>query len=152
MNANIKYLKDEDGNIISPVTSGNSVYINDKQLTDTIKLNPIFYGDVGNVNSLTMTDNYTNYSFIVVYGVWDNVARHAGSVILQPSVSLYQTLRISWSQNNVQFQYEANLQLYDKNKLKITNGFGQTIDNNGNTTGIFCNGNQINIRSIFGIL
>ena len=47
MNVNVKYLKDENGNIISPVTSANSVFVDNTELSTKLTLKQLFKGDVG---------------------------------------------------------------------------------------------------------
>lgn len=52
---NIKYLKDEDGSVISPVTSTDSVFTNNKiPITEYIE-------DSGWITA-TLTDDFTTYS------------------------------------------------------------------------------------------
>ena len=73
------------------------------------------------MNSLTMTDNYSNYTFLIINGWWIDDARYGDIIIMQPKTSLYGTLtaRFSPKNGNIEYKYDANLQLYDNNKLKI---------------------------------
>lgn len=60
MNVNIKYLKDEVGNIISPVTSNESVFTNDGYtLSQCMNGSILFEGD--STQDITLSDNWTNY-------------------------------------------------------------------------------------------
>lgn len=154
MNANIKYLKDENGNIISPVTSADSIFINNTKLSTKLTLKQLFSGDVGGLGSLTMSDSYNNYTFLIINGWWNYVPGYGDIIIMQPKISLYGTLVTRFSPKNgvTEYKYDANLQLYDNNKLKIVGGYGHTINTTANTTGIFCGNNQINIKTIYGIL
>ena len=75
MNVNGKYIKDENGIMISPVTSTDSVFINNTVLTSKLKLKQLFSGDVGGLDSLTMTDNYSSgllqvYSVVIIKSIY----------------------------------------------------------------------------------
>lgn len=64
MNAKIKYLKDESGNIISPVTNSRSVFLNNKDLLSVIDLltKPIYIYSNSSAsvdNSITFNGNFT---------------------------------------------------------------------------------------------
>lgn len=154
MNVNGKYLKDENGNIISPVTSADSVFIDNTKLSTKLTLKQLFSGDVCGLDSLTMSDSYNNYTFLIINGWWNNESRYGDIIIMQPKISLYGTLvtRFSPKNGDIEYKYDANLQLYDNNKLKIVGGYGHTINASGNTAGIFCGNNQIHIKTIYGIL
>ena len=92
MNVNIKYLKDENGNIISPVTSTDSVFIDNTKLSTKLTLKQLFSGNVGGLDSLTMSDSYNNYTFLIINGWWNNESRYGDIIIMQPKISLYGTL------------------------------------------------------------
>lgn len=75
MSVKQKYLKDENGEIVSPITSANSVVFNDGTNVEDVvpRFKLLFEGEVtipsdssGNEATVTLNDNVQNYNILIV--------------------------------------------------------------------------------------
>ena len=67
---NIKYLKDESGNVISPITSIKSIYNGDVTIEDFMCGNVLWAASINNpstVTSIELSDSRKNYKRLIVY-------------------------------------------------------------------------------------
>lgn len=71
MNVNMKYLKDESGNTISPVVSTDSVFKGDTSIStliaNTIKMEQVFSNSSGTTDTVNLTKPVRNYDFLRIF-------------------------------------------------------------------------------------
>ena len=157
MNVNGKYIKDENGNIISPITSFNTVFDSkSRNLDSVLGMNLLWEGNVEGKATLALSDNYDKYKVIYILGQieFGSTNIHGGICTITPSQGIENTLLVYFSNrgNGIGFEYTSNVCLQDNNKLCVTGGTGYTFDANRNVTGSFVDTSQIRIRSVYGNL
>lgn len=88
---NIKYLKDEKGNIISPITSIKSIYNGDVTLEDFMSGNVLWTASINNpstVTSMELSDSRKNYKRLIVY-YKNYISNDQKSVIIETDLTDY---------------------------------------------------------------
>lgn len=122
---NIKYLKDESGNIISPITSIKSIYNGDVSLEDFMSGNVLWVtSNNSTVSSITISDSRKNYKRLVMY-YKDYVMGVQKSVTIDPKLtnSFYCDGMVwngqinSWNYSTI-YQFNSDTQI---NKLYAVN-------------------------------
>lgn len=122
---NIKYLKDESGNVISPITSISSVYNENTSLKDFISGHVLWVtSNNSTVHSITISDSRKNYKRLVMY-YKDYVEGIQKSVTIDPKLTnafycdgmAWNGQINSWNYSTV-YQFNSDTQI---NKLSAVN-------------------------------
>lgn len=88
---NIKYLKDESGNMISPITSIKSIYNGDVTLEDFMSGNVLWAASINNpstVTSIELSDSRKNYKRLIMY-YKNYITSDQKSVIIETDLTDY---------------------------------------------------------------
>lgn len=146
MNVNIKYLKDENGNTISPVCNTDSVYKGGTQLSSLLntvyKVKTLYSGRTNSV--ATLSENGTNYNLLLLdfnsyneYTTYHtniivprNNAKYdavIATVIQGTNVCQYYTVHYTLSNNKITFNHATYANVYHNSGSFI----GADSTNNG---------------------